>query len=86
MPIHPTDLNTVTVDAGALRSELAGIAMVTENDPRQGPAGSATAVELAWGTLRTQVLTALGTANVANVARGQLLIDRAPTLSMRGTP
>ncbi len=80
------EINTLAADVSDLRAQLNQVSMVTESDPRQGPAGSATATSLAWDTLRTNILTALGTQNVGNVNRAQDLIDRAPTLRFRGTP
>ena len=83
MPFATEDY-TLAADHARLRNHLNQVAVVTENDPRQYPPGSATSVSLAWSTLKTAV-TAL-TSSVGSVNRMQDLLDRAPTLSYRGTP
>lgn len=83
MAYAPQD-QSISAEFGRVRNDITQAAVVTENDPRQGPAGSATAVSLAWGTLQTQVLAL--TSSVASLNRLQDFIDRAPTLSFRGTP
>lgn len=83
MAFAPED-GTQAADFARLRAHIAQFAVVTENDPRQDPVGSATSVSLAWSTLRTALL-GLAVSRAA-VNRLEDFVDRAPTLSYRGTP
>ena len=79
-----TNTRTQTQDFARAVNHIGQFAVVTENDPRQGPAGSATAVSLAWGTLETALIGL--SVSRDNLNRLEDFIDRAPTQSYRGTP